>query len=39
MAKPILTKLAASKRPEVREKAREMLQIIWNAERPQVFLR
>ena len=39
MAKPILTKLAASKRPEVREKAREMLQIIWNAERPPVFLR
>ena len=37
-AKPILNRLAASRRPEVRAKAREMLQLIWRAERPQVFL-
>lgn len=37
-AKPLLNRLAASKRPEVRAKAREMLQLIWRAERPQVFL-
>ena len=37
-AQPILVRLAGSKRPEVRAKAREMLQLIWQAEKPSVML-